>query len=230
MMTNSRCSSWPGALAAITLAAVVAGCSVASAPIENPQSVVATPKTGELSVTAHPSPQVGNVTPLFLSIANGTDAPRTITPSQIFAINSDGDRVAPLPAGEAARQAGGAKKLSAVLKSGAVSGAAGGVVGAALGAAAGAAIGGPAAGAALGGAIGAGTGAFEGARAGADDSGNQAQTQMNSLAMPAGEVRKDFTVSGYVFYPKGNYNEIEMVLVNSETGNTETIREAWHNQ
>jgi len=41
------------------------------------------------------------------------------------------------------------------------------------------------------------------------------------------EVNRNFTVSGYVFFPKGNYREVEMVLVNRETGDTQSIREPW---
>lgn len=41
-------------------------------------------------------------------------------------------------------------------------------------------------------------------------------------------MRRDFTGSGYVFFPKGSYREIELLLVNSETGDTETIKEPWH--
>ena len=32
-------------------------------------------------------------------------------------------------------------------------------------------------------------------------------------------------MSGYVFFPKGQYNQIEMLLVDRETGDTEVVRE-----
>ena len=46
---------------------------------------------------------------------------------------------------------------------------------------------------------------------------------MTALALPAEDVRQDFTVSGYVFFPKGDYKRIQMLLVDDETGNTEVI-------
>jgi len=41
-------------------------------------------------------------------------------------------------------------------------------------------------------------------------------------------VRKDFTVSGYIFFPKGSYKDLEMLVVNNETGSTETVTVPWH--
>lgn len=35
-------------------------------------------------------------------------------------------------------------------------------------------------------------------------------------------------VSGYVFFPKGNYNQVEMVLVDPEKGATKIVLEPWH--
>jgi hypothetical protein len=40
-------------------------------------------------------------------------------------------------------------------------------------------------------------------------------------------VRRDFTQSGYVFFPKGSYREIEFLMVNQETGDTEIVRRPW---
>ena len=55
----------------------------------------------------------------------------------------------------------------------------------------------------------------------------QANQQLQALALRGGEVRHDFTVSGYVFFPKGSYHEVEFLLVNNETGDTEVMREPW---
>src|SRR5712692_3781539 len=84
----------------------IAGCGIASPPIENTPNVVATPQQGQLTVSVQASRPVGPVTPVYVSIANGTDIPRAVIPSQVFALNDAGERVAPLPPGEAARQAG----------------------------------------------------------------------------------------------------------------------------
>ncbi|HEY6420024.1 MAG TPA: hypothetical protein VIX59_13560 [Candidatus Binataceae bacterium] len=208
-------------------ALALAGCGVSEAPIADTPQVVATPQPGQLNVSVQAAPTVGKVTPVHVSVANGTDDPRAVVPSQIFALNDAGERVAPIPPGEAARQAGNAKELQAVLLSGGVSGVAAGAVGAGLGAAAGAALGGVGTGAILGSVIGAGQGIFWGASKGQDRADRQAQQQIDALALQGEDVAHNFTVSGYVFYPKGHYNQIEMLLVDHETGNTEVLREPW---
>lgn len=216
------------AFAILVVCATAIGCGIASAPLKDTPIVAATPKPGELSIASQAKPPVGSIVPVYVSVANGTDIPRAIVPSQVFALDENGQRIAPLPAGEAAREAGGTGQLKSALTSAAVSGIGAGAVGAALGAAAGAALGSPGAGAAIGSAYGGGEGILAGAPRGQDEAKYQANQQIGALALQGGEVRKDFTVSGYVFFPKGTYKEIELLLVNSETGNTETIKEPWH--
>jgi len=206
----------------------LAGCAVASAPIKDTPQVVATPQNGQLTAGMQAAKAIGDVEPVYVSVANGTDEPRAIVPSQIFAINEVGERVAPLPPGEAARQAGGAGELKAALSSAAVSGAAAGAVGAGLGAIAGAGLSGAGTGALVGTALGAGTGMISGATQGQSKADDQATAQLQGVALQEEEVRRNFTVSGYVFFPKGTYRELEMVLVNRETGDTQSIREPWH--
>ncbi|HTY54045.1 MAG TPA: hypothetical protein VMB26_02530, partial [Candidatus Binataceae bacterium] len=170
---------------------------------------------------------VGEITPVYISIANGTDTGRSVVPSQVFALNQAGQRVAPIPPGEAARQAGGAGELKAALASAAVSGATAGAIGAAAGAVAGAFDGGAGSIAGLGAAVGGGYGAFLGAPAGQRAAHQQAEQQISALALRPAEVHKDFTVSGYVFFPKGDYSGLELLLVNSENGDTEVIKTPW---
>jgi hypothetical protein len=222
---DSRCRL-VSALAAAAL--IAAGCGIASAPIEHTPQVVATPTEGQLAVSVAAAPSVGEVTPVYVSIANGSDMPRAVVPSQVFAINDAGERVAPLPPGEAARQAGNAGELKAALMSAGVSGALGGGVGAGLGAAAGSAFGVAGKGAIIGTAIGGAEGIFRGAERGQSRSDSQARQQISALALKPEEVRRDFTVSGYVFFPKGHYDHIEMLLVDRETGDTEVVKEPWH--
>jgi hypothetical protein len=218
----------PCAVCLIAMAALIAaGCGIASAPIKDRPKIVATPRSGELTVAAQSGEAIGDVQPVYVSVANGTDTPRSLVPNQIFALDSAGNRIAPLPPGEAARQVGGEGKLKAALVSGAASGAMAGAMGAALGAIAGAVVGAPASGAAVGAAFGAGSGIISGVGAGQGESRVQA-TQIDALSLPGGEVRKDFTVSGYVFFPKGDYSDLEMLMVNSETGNTEVVKRPWH--
>jgi hypothetical protein len=209
------------------LAMSIAGCAVAKPPIQQTSQVVATPVQGELSVATDKKPSVGDVTPVNISIANGTDITRSVIPSQIFAINESGQRVAPLPPGEAARQAGNAGELRAAIASGAVSGAAGGALGAGLGAAVGAVTGGIGPGAIIGAATGAGWGMFSGAERGQDRSDGQANAQLSSLALHQEDVAHNFTVSGYVFFPKGDYQQIQVLMINRETGDTEEVTRPW---
>jgi len=219
----------------VALAVAISGCAVAPAPIAHTANVVATPQQGQLAVSVAAAPTVGEVTPVYVSIANGTDAPRAVVPSQVFALNDAGERVAPLPPGEAARQAGSAKELEGAVKSAAVSGVGGAAVGAAAGAIAGAAgnagnwgFGSPGAGALVGTAFGGAWGVFGGAQRGQTKADQQANQQLDAVSLKPEEVRKNFTVSGYVFFPKGQYNQVEMLLVDRETGDTQVVREPWH--
>jgi hypothetical protein len=212
-------------LAAFALS--LGGCAVAKAPIEDMPKVVATPQAGQLDVTSQPGATIGAVQPVYVSIANGSDAPLSVVPNQIFALDESGNRIAPMPAAEAARQAGGAEDLKAALTSAATSGLILGAVGAGVGAIAGSLISSGATGAALGGAIGAGEGGLSGAVAGPQKAEQQASTQLNALALQPGSVAHDFTVSGYVFFPKGDYRQLQMVLVDGESGDTRVINRPW---
>ncbi len=205
------------------------GCGVASAPIKDTPQIVATAPPGEVAVSSQPGELIGSVQPVYISIANGTDVPRSVVPSQIFALNEVGDRVAPLPPGEAARQAGGAGELKGALYSGAASGALGGAFGAGIGAITGSLIHGysGAAGAGIGAALGAGQAGLRGVGAGQEKADRQAEMQLNSLALQPGEVRHNFTVSGYVFFPKGDYKQLQLLLVDAESGDTQTIERPW---
>jgi hypothetical protein len=220
---------------ALAATIAISNCSVAQPPIAHTPNVVASPRQGELAVSVAAAPAVGQVTPVYVSVANGTDASRAIVPSQVFALNDAGERVAPLPPGEAARQAGSAKELRGAIQSAAVSGVGGAALGAAAGAVAGAAgnagnfgFGSPGAGALVGTAFGGAWGAFRGAENGQTKADQQANAQIQAVSLKPEDVRKNFTVSGYVFFPKGQYNQVEMLLVDKETGDTEVVREPWH--
>ncbi len=47
---------------------------------------------------------------------------------------------------------------------------------------------------------------------------SEANSQIQALALGDTEVRKDFTVSGYVFFPKGSFKDVEMLVVNTKSG------------
>jgi len=207
--------------------ALAAGCAVAEAPIKTTPQVVATPQAGQLDISSQPGTLIGDVQPVYISIANGTDIPRSVVPSQIFALNDAGNRVAPLPSAEAARQAGGAGELKAALESGATSGVLGAGVGAGLGAIAGSLIHSGATGAGLGAAIGGGEAGMQRVTQGVSKADREATTQLNALALQQSDVRTNFTVSGYVFFPKGDYKQLQILLVDGESGNTEIVNRPW---
>ena len=212
----------------LIVALVLSACGIAWPPLKETPKVVPTPIDGEFSVVTQAEHPVGDLIPVYVSIANGTDEGRTVHPSQVFALNEYGQRVAPVPATEAARQAGNAGALKAALASSAAGGAAEGAFGAAVGALAGLALGGVGPGAAVGGAVGAAQGALWSAPMGQAQAQGQANAQIQGLALGDSEVRKDFTISGYVFFPKGAYKNVEMLVVNNETGSTETVTLPWH--
>jgi hypothetical protein len=224
---RSRYRSAPGRLVVGTLVAVLAGCGITSAPLKDVPQVVATPQDGQLSISTQPAEVIGEVQPVYVSIANGTDTPRSVVPSQIFALNEAGSRIAPLPAGEAARQAGGAGELKAALISGAASGVLGGAVGAGLGAIAGSLIHSGATGAILGSVTGAGEAGLHGVMAGTEKADKQAEQQLTALELQPGDIRRNFTVNGYVFFPKGDYKQLQLVLVDGESGDTELVNRPW---
>jgi hypothetical protein len=215
------------ALALAPLTILLGGCAIASAPLKETPQVVATPAAGQLTISSAPHSPIGQVQPVYVSIANGTDVPRSVVPSQIFALNDAGNRVAPLPPGEAARQAGSAGALKAALVSAAASGAIEGALGAGVGAIAGSLIHSGGEGAGIGTAIGGGEGILRGAEAGPAKAESQANQQLTALSLQAGDVRHDFTVSGYVYFPKGDYTELQLLLVDSESGDTEVINRPW---
>ena len=220
---------------AIAVAITISGCAVSSPPIAHTPNVVANPQQGELAISVSAAPEVGDVIPVYVSVASGSDDPHAVVPSQVFAVNDSGQHVAPLAPAEAARQAGGAKELSSAAQSAAISGAGGAALGAATGAVAGAAgnagdlgFGSAGAGALIGTAFGGAYGLISGAQKGQSLADDQANKQIGAVALKPDEVRKDFRVSGYVFFPKGQYNRVEMLLVNRNTGDTVVVRAPWH--
>jgi len=79
-------------------------------------------------------------------------------------------------------------------------------------------------GTAVGGGVGASQGAFSGPAAKARE---QARDQITAMALERGDVRSNFTGSGYVFFPKGEYKQIQVLLVDNESGDTEVVARPW---
>src|ERR1700687_1542822 len=95
---------------------VLSGCS-ANGAVNTPSPLpsakgAATPIQGKTSIVAVPAKPVGNVQPVYVSIANGTGSPMLETSGEIFALGAGGNRVPALPPQEAATQAGGSAGLA----------------------------------------------------------------------------------------------------------------------
>lgn len=216
---------------------VVSGCATTARPIPITQRVALTPTKNEVSVQARPGTPIGNIVPVDISVANGTDEPYLIVPSQVFAIDQKRQRILAVPPAEAIQEAGDANALKAGLtgaaKNAAVGPAAGALIGAAVGVAAGALIGSPAAGLAYGAALGGGVGAAEAGAAGGIQgqaaAHHDAETQINALALPAGEAAPNFSINGYIFFPKGDYTSIQINVLDQETHQSEILTAPWSN-
>jgi hypothetical protein len=182
-----------------------------------------------------PGKPIGDIVPVDVSAANGTDEPYLLVPNQVFAIDQQGQRILPVTPAEAIQEAGDADALKAGLtgaaKNAAVGLVAGAVIGAAVGVVAGALIGAPGAGAAYGAALGGGVGAAEAGVAGGVQgqvaATQDAQTQITSLALQASELNPNFSANGYVFFPKGSYQSVQMTLLNEERHESQTLTAPW---
>jgi hypothetical protein len=161
-------------------------------------------------------------------MANGTDQPLVQSQGEIFAKGQDGNRVPAVPLPEATAQAGGAAGLVSAIGTAAAYGIPAAATGAATGAASDAIFsGGSWAGALQGSAIGAATGLITGAAYGiwnAHAAAEQrAQEQIQTLTLKPGTIPPNGTASGYVFYPRGDYRQVEAVLGDTETQSSITV-------
>src|SRR5260370_11598158 len=126
----------------ILLAALIANACRSNGAVATPSplslpKVVATSKSGEVVVIGVADKPVGNVVPVYVSVANGSDDPLLESPSETFVQGDDRNRVPVVPLTEAIAQAGGAAGLVSALGTAAAYGlpaaAVGGVSGAAAG-------------------------------------------------------------------------------------------------
>jgi hypothetical protein len=236
IMTVS-CSYRSALSASITIlfAFTLGGCATSWRPIPLTPRVALTPVKGDVTMQATPGKPIGRIVPVDVSVANGTDEPYLIEPDQVFAINDQGQRIMPLSANDAIKEAGNANALKAGLTGAAKNAAIGALVGAATGAAVGAAVGtivlspaeGALFGAAVGGSIGAAGGGVYGGMQGQSAAHHDAETQISSLALQPREAHPNYSINGYVFFPKGEYTSIQMTLLNEETHQTHTRTSIW---
>src|SRR6266403_329323 len=219
----------------IALAFTVGGCATSWRPIPLTPRVALTPTKGDVTMQARPGNPIGRIVPVDVAVANGTDEPYLIEPDQIFAINEQGQRIMPISANDAIKEAGDANALKAGLTGAAKNAAIGALVGAATGAAVGAAVGtivlspaeGALFGAAVGGSIGAAGGGVYGGIQGQSAAHHDAETQISSLALQPREAHPNYSINGYVFFPKGEYTSIQMTLLNEETHQTQSRTSIW---
>jgi hypothetical protein len=217
------------------LAFGLGGCATTWNPIPITPRVALTPTKGDVTMQALPGAPIGGVVPVQVSIANGTDEPYLVEPDQIFAINEQGQRIMPVTSNEAIQEAGSANSLKAGLTGAAKNAAIGAVVGAASGAAIGAAVGtivlspaqGALVGAAIGGSVGAAGGGVYGGAQGQAAAHHDAESQISALSLRTREAHPNYSVNGYVFFPKGEYTSIQMTLLNEETHQTDTRTSSW---
>jgi hypothetical protein len=220
---------------AALLAFGLSGCATTWRPIPITPRVALTPTKGDVTTQAHPGKPIGGIVPVDVSIANGTDEPYLVEPDQIFAINEQGQRIMPISANEAIQEAGNANALKAGLTGAAKNAAIGAIAGAATGAAIGAAVGtivlspaqGALVGAAIGGSVGAAGGGVYGGVQGQASAHHDAETQISALSLQTREAHPNYSINGYVFFPKGEYTSIQMNLLNEETHQTDTRTSSW---
>jgi len=220
---------------AAMLAFALGGCATVWNPIPITPRVALTPTQGDVTMTARPGEPIGRIVPVDVSIANGTDEPYLVQPDQVFAINQQGQRIMPVSASEAIQEAGNANALKAGLTGAAKNLAIGAVAGAATGAAIGAAVGtivlspaqGALVGAAIGGSVGAAGGGVYGGMQGQAAAHRDADTQISALSLQTREAHPNYSINGYVFFPKGDYTSIQMTVLNEETHQTDTRTSSW---
>ena len=222
-------------LMAVLFAFSLGGCATSWNPIPITPRVALTPTKGDVTMQARPGKPIGGIVPVDVAVANGTDEPYLIEPDQVFAINEQGQRIMPVSASEAIQEAGNANALRAGLTGAAKNAAIGALAGATAGAAVGAAVGmivaspaqGALLGAAVGGSVGAAGGGVMGGVQGEAAARHDAETQISALSLQSREAHPNYSINGYVFFPKGTYTSIQMTLLNKETHLSDTRTAPW---
>ncbi len=205
--------STPLIASTLVVCLLVVGC--VRKPVTAPRAVVPATVSSELRAAATTAKQFGDMVAIGVGVSNGSAKDYVITADRVLAVDKAGNRVAPLSVVEAARQAGGATALVAGLQ-----GAGGGaLLTGLLGAIPGAILG-----AASGGASGAGKGAAVGAGivAGFYESKTKTEreiiSQLGDLYLGAKTSKPGLPVSGFVFFPRGDYVGIYVIAVEEPGG------------
>src|SRR5881628_2276923 len=211
-------------LGSILVCGALLGC--ASKPVTAPRAVVPEAAPSELRAAATAGKRFGHMVAVGIGVSNGTAKDYVISAERVFAVDRDGNRIAPLSVTEAARQAGGATALVAGLKGAGAGAVLAGLVGAIPGAVIGAAeAGGHGAGtgAAVGAGIGAAVGAVGGFYTSKTATEQQIVDQLGGLYLGEKTARAGIPVSGFVFFPKGEYAGVRVVAVERPGGAVEDV-------
>ena len=204
--------------ALVVIALLVSSC--VKKPVTAPRAVIPETTPSELRLAASAGKDFGNMIALGIGLSNGEAATYTVSASRIFAIDAAGNRIAQLSVEEAARQAGGVTVLAAGLEGAGGGALLAGLLGAIPGAIIGAAQGGGA-GAGKGAAIGAGIGVAVGAVGGFYESTTKTEReiidQLHGLYFGQQTLKPGLPVSGFVFYPSGEYVGVRAVVVDQTT-------------
>jgi hypothetical protein len=201
---------------ALVAVVFLAACASKNAP----RVPVPSPETGRVSIAVAPAEPVGQVQPIGVAVTNGRADGLRLDARQVFA-SVDGERVAPLTPGDAAREAGGKDAPGAL--GGAVKGAAaGGILGAIGGVVSGAITGGIGIATAAGSAAGAAIGAIAGAVSGGGGSGGDV-AGFQDRALPSSTLQNGFSSTGYLYYPAGTYRTLEFLFTDERSG--DVVRE-----
>ncbi|GIW40253.1 MAG: hypothetical protein KatS3mg076_0830 [Candidatus Binatia bacterium] len=204
------------------LVAVLAlGC--VSKPVVAPRAVVPEVVPSEIRVSATAAKPFGDIVPVAVGISNGSDEEYIVHEERVFALDEAGRQIAPLPVEEAIRQAGGATALAAGLRGAGAGALMAGALGAATGAVVGAAGGKPGKGAAIGAGAGMATGALGGFFESKAKTEAETRQQIYALALGEKVLKPGLPVSGFVFFPKGNYTGIRVLALNAKTKAVEKI-------
>jgi hypothetical protein len=182
------------------------------------QVAVPPPAAGQVRAVASAAPPLGEVDAIKIAVTNGFDRPMRLDAGQVYALAGE-TRVAPLTSADAARRAGG-RKMPGRLESGAKGAVTGTVLGSIGGAISGAIQGGVGLATAAGAAVGATLGAIGGVVAGG---GSPDVVGFEDRALHDTTLAPTYSASGYVYFPKGRYSELEVLLASENGADVERL-------
>lgn len=200
----------------------VAAC--AAKPVTAPRIVVPETVPEELRVSATAAKTFGNMVAIGVGLSNGSTRQYVVEAERVLAIDAAGNQIAPISLEEAARQAGGATALAAGLRGAAGGGFMAGLLGAVTGGILGAGSGSPGKGAAIGAGVGVATGAIGGYYESKSKTEREIIDQLGGLYLGQRMAEPGLPVSGFVFFPAGQYQSVRALLVEKASGSVLEVR------